>query len=99
MKQGCLCVHPSDMFVTSKCPSNKSDIRPICINPELLCPRWLPHGCHIGWLDASFHYIQGVGACMGQDRRTHVKKGANWKKVHIGSQGVHTRLGGACMDL
>jgi hypothetical protein len=24
---------------------------------ELLCPRWLPRCCHVGWLDVSFHYI------------------------------------------
>jgi hypothetical protein len=27
------------------------------VKPELLCPRWLPHRCQVGWLDVSFHYI------------------------------------------
>jgi hypothetical protein len=30
------------------------------IKPELLCPRWLPRRCHVGWLDVSFHYIARV---------------------------------------
>jgi hypothetical protein len=58
--------------VTSVCPSVTSDkalIRQIRINAmltsnrvklELLCPRWLPHRCHVGWLDVSFHYIARV---------------------------------------
>jgi hypothetical protein len=27
------------------------------VKPELLCPRWLPRHCYVGWLDVSFHYI------------------------------------------
>jgi hypothetical protein len=63
-----LCVRPSDMSITSKCPFDKAHVRLIGVNfiltfdkvkTKLLCPRWLPHGCNFGWLDASFHYIQG----------------------------------------
>jgi hypothetical protein len=57
-EQGCLCVRP---FVSSVRPSVTSDkvhVRPIRVNvlltldrvnPDLPCPRWLPHRCHVGW--------------------------------------------------
>jgi hypothetical protein len=64
--QGC---HGDGRTDTSVCPSVTSDkvlVRQIRVNamltydkvkPELLCPRWLPRCCHVGWLDVSFHYI------------------------------------------
>jgi hypothetical protein len=66
LAQGC---HGDERTDTSVCPSVTSDkvlVRQIRINamltsdkvkPELLCPRWLPRCCHVGWLDVSFHYI------------------------------------------
>jgi hypothetical protein len=56
LDQGCLCIHLSDMFVTSKCLSDKNDVRSIWVNAvltfdkvklKLLCPWWRPHSCHV----------------------------------------------------
>jgi hypothetical protein len=64
--QGC---HGDGRSDTSVRPSGTSDevlVRQIRVNamltsdkvkPELLCPRWLPRCCHVGWLNVSFHYI------------------------------------------
>jgi hypothetical protein len=54
------------MSVRPSVTSDKVLVRQIRVNamltsdkvkPELLYPRWLPHRCHVGWLDVSFHYI------------------------------------------
>jgi hypothetical protein len=42
------------------------------------------------WLDASFYYIQGAGAYMGQERSAYIKKGVMLKKV-----GMHSPKRGA----
>jgi hypothetical protein len=69
------------------------------IKPELLCPRWLPRHCHLGWLDISFHYIAQVAdrtalwetriAAIGE--RMAGEWGAHaWKRgAHLGRGGVH----------
>jgi hypothetical protein len=67
----CASVRPSVMFVTSNRPSDNTHVHLIRVNSvltldkvkmELLSPRWLPHGCHVGWMYTSFHYIVGAGA-------------------------------------
>jgi hypothetical protein len=56
-------------FVCPSVTSDKALVRQIRVNAmltsnrvklELLCPRWLPHHCHVEWLDVSFHYIARV---------------------------------------
>jgi hypothetical protein len=57
-EQGCLCVCPSVSSVRPSVTSDKVRVHPIRVNVlltldrinlDLLCPRWLPHRCHIGW--------------------------------------------------
>jgi hypothetical protein len=56
----------TDRHVRPSVTSNKVLVCQIRVNAmltsdkvklELLCPRWLPRRCHVGWLDVSFHYI------------------------------------------
>jgi hypothetical protein len=62
----------TDRHVCPSVTSDKALVHQIRVNamltsdrvkPELLCPRWLLHGCHVGLFDASFHYIIGAGEC------------------------------------
>jgi hypothetical protein len=50
----------------------------------------MPHGCYIGWLDASIYHIEERGTRMGQKRHSHFWKGTNRKKV-----GAHGTVNGA----
>jgi hypothetical protein len=67
------------------------------VKSELLCPRWLPHGCHVGWLDVNFHYIVWIvertalwGARMTENRGAH-----GWTRgVHGWTGDVHASEGG-----
>jgi hypothetical protein len=54
----CASVRPSHPFVRPSVTSDKVHVRPIRVNVlltldrlnlDLLCPRWLPHRCHIEW--------------------------------------------------
>jgi hypothetical protein len=65
-KQGCHGDGRTDMSICPSVTSDKVLVRQIRVNamltsdkvkPELLCPRWLPRCCHVGWLDVSFHYV------------------------------------------
>ena len=75
------------------------------IKSELLCPWWLPHGYHVGSLDASFHYI--IEAMVGTvwwgcarllEGCTQLRKGCPrlgrgahdcMRGVHASQRGVH----------
>jgi hypothetical protein len=52
------------------------------IKPELLCPRWLPHRCHVGWLDVSFHYIaraaEYIALWRARTAAIRVRKAGEW---------------------
>jgi hypothetical protein len=66
--QGCLCVRPSVSSVRPSVTSDKVHVRPIRVNvlltldrvnPDLPCPRWLPHRCHVGWSGLLQAYTAG----------------------------------------
>jgi hypothetical protein len=93
------------LFVTSECPSNKVDICPIRVNamltfdrvkPKLFYPWWIPHGCHVGWLDANFYYIQWSMIGASHERREREEDGCTL--VHEGCipdlEGTHSSLRG-----
>jgi hypothetical protein len=68
----CTSVHSSRPSVTS----NKVRVCPIRVNVlltldrvnlDLLCPQWLPHRCHVGWLGllwAHIGWLRGAYACQ-----------------------------------
>jgi hypothetical protein len=71
------------MSVMSDCPFDKAHVCLIRVNamltldkikPELLSPRW-PNCCHVGWLDASFYYIVGIGVRTASWRRIRLHEG------------------------
>jgi hypothetical protein len=91
--QGCLCVRAS---VSSICPSVTSDtvrVRPIRVNVlltldrvnlDLLCPRWLPHRCHIAAT------LDGRGCC---GRIWLVEGHIRWQRgAYAYVRGAHGRL-------
>jgi hypothetical protein len=103
-KQGCHGDGRTDTFVRPSCPSDKALLHQIRVNAmltsdrvklELLCPWWLPHRCHIGLLDASFHYIIGVGGRTAWWGHIRLPKGRS--RLHEGCAWLregHVRLGG-----
>jgi hypothetical protein len=108
--QGCLCVRPSVSSVRPSVTSDKVHVRPIRVNIlltlnrvnlDLLCPRWLPHRCHITatlngrgccgrirWWRGAYAWLRGAYAC---------RRGAYAcpRGAYVCARGAHSCLRGA----
>jgi hypothetical protein len=51
------------------------------VKPELLCPRWLPHRCHVGWLDVLPLYCTGCRAHSSMEGANGCHRGAYGQRV------------------
>jgi hypothetical protein len=81
--QGYLCICPSNMFVTSECPSVKGYVHPIWINTmltfnkiklKLLCLWQLPRTCHNSKLTLKKLTNKSKRGVHGSKRDTHKSK-------------------------
>jgi hypothetical protein len=51
------------------------------VKPELLCPRWLPCRCHVGWLDVLPLYCTGCRAHSSMEGANGCHRGAYGQRV------------------
>jgi hypothetical protein len=98
-RQGCLCVRPS---ITS----DKVHVRPIRVNVlltldrvnlDLLCPRWLPHRCHVEWSGLLRAHTAGWGAHTLVEGRIRLSEGCiRWRRgAYAYRRGAYACLRGA----
>jgi hypothetical protein len=83
-------VTATDGHTRSSVTSDKVLVRQIRVNamltsdkvkPELLCPRWLPRRCHIGWLDVHPLYCTGCKAHSSMEGANGCHRGAYGQRV------------------